>query len=191
MAQLPGNNVKFSDMRNLKTGSGQANLRGLEQNYMGSGGTWVKAAGVCMPNDIINVNDATLNLGTSARTVDGVWSYSAGPYTGSSTWGPHGAKEFKEAYNGIPGVALTKTNTGANGCAFKLNITISGEFMPSIPSRYTYQVNGGAWTTAPSQAFTLDLVGCQNWTVRVKDYLNCGSGDALQFCIVYPSGATC
>lgn len=178
-------------MRNLGMPAGSASLVGMEQKYMGNyTGSWSPSAGVCMPNDIVYIDDGTLNLGTSAQSISSTWTYDPGPYTGGSVWGPHGTKEFKGAYSLMPSVRLSYQAIGWT-CWFNLLIYIGGEFMPANPEFYFYRIidpNGveGPWTTATGPAMSILSVGCGMWYVVVRDIFNCGGSDLLAGGIHYP-----
>lgn len=197
MTQLGTSNIKLSDINSLKSPASPVSLSSREKAYMGTGGTWAPATGVCMPEDVVTLTDPVNNTGVLAQSINGSWAYSGGGYTASIPWGPHAMKEFKRAYNGIPSIDAASTSGTTNTGSCNLSITIGGQFAKN-GANYFYKLNGSAWSGWPVNGATWNSVqptglsgdnpaqGSMNFSFQLKDLYNCGADQSISRLIPYP-----
>jgi hypothetical protein len=197
MAQLGTSNIKLSDINSLKSPATPVSLSSREKSYMGPGGTWAPATGVCMPEDVVTLTNPANNTGVLAQSINGSWVYSGGGYTASTPWGPHAMKEFIRAYNGIPRIVAASTSARGSTGSCNLSITIGGEFAKN-GANYFYKLDGSAWNSWPVNGATWNSVqstglggdnppaGSKTFSFQLKDLYNCGADQSISTNIPYP-----
>lgn len=162
--------------------TGATSLANRDQQAMGNvSPANVATSRVCMPYETVNETLSTLalNIPGVGSGAEGSWTYT-GP---GPIWAPHRLREFWGAYNNIPFANLTVTGTGNFNTA-TLRISIGGEYASTLPSFYSF--NGGAWVQLAANTSTTISIGRTSYTVRVKDWYNCGTNREIVRTISYP-----